>query len=165
MGSHNELMERKEHYYRAVNVQKATGDGEDGDEPTESKKAGLVSRSSKRSKASSKSKHSDKKEQKDEEEGEDEEEKDLPEIGALRLFSYNKPEFPIMALGAFCAMAYGVVFPLFGYIFAEVLTVSLYPPPPFSPRLVIDQCSHASVLATCPVFTVQAFIYVSHDNI
>ena len=66
--------------------------------------------------------------EKGKEEEEDEEaevEEDLPPVSAFRLFSYNKPEYPIMVVGSIGAIFFGAVFPAFGVIFSRMLDVSL----------------------------------------
>ena len=55
---------------------------------------------------------------------EEEEDDDLVVPSTKRLMKMNKPEFPLMFFGALGAMLFGVVMPLFGIIFSEMLEVS-----------------------------------------
>eukprot|EP00117_Sycon_ciliatum_P005125 scpid61972/ scgid9202/ Multidrug resistance protein 1A; ATP-binding cassette sub-family B member 1A; MDR1A; Multidrug resistance protein 3; P-glycoprotein 3 len=123
VGNHNQLMEKKGLYHALVSMQGAVGGGEEEsvkqDEAQSKEKVTKKTSDSAGKRKKSVSNVSGKDEEKDEEE----EEEDLPPVDTKRILMYNKPEFPTMALGAFSALGFGTVFPLFGIIFAEVLSV------------------------------------------
>ncbi|XP_065186517.1 phosphatidylcholine translocator ABCB4-like isoform X2 [Sycon ciliatum] len=147
MGTHRELMEKEDGLYHAlVTMQaavadteksteedadllpcaltKTSGDGVNGDMVRQNSGKTKVHRQlskplseQQKSMAGSAGKSG-----KEDDDNEDDDE-EYPEVSTFRLFSYNRPEFPWMALGSLCAMANGVLFPLFGIVFSKILNI------------------------------------------
>lgn len=49
-------------------------------------------------------------------------------VSILRLFSLNKPEFPVLALGSVAACVQGVIFPFLGLLLSKAIKIFFEPP-------------------------------------
>ncbi|XP_003593853.3 ABC transporter B family member 9 [Medicago truncatula] len=54
--------------------------------------------------------------------------KKKPKVSIWRLAKLNKPEIPVILLGAIAAIVNGVVFPIFGFLFSAVISMFYKPP-------------------------------------
>ena len=79
-----------------------------------------------------------------EENGEDVEEDEEPPHNPCDIWTYNKPEFPLFALGLFCALISGAAWPVFAYIVTEMLNV-FYTCNDLTAPLLVDEANPCAV--------------------
>ena len=59
---------------------------------------------------------------------EEELDKDVPQVSLFRVFALNAKEWWLIVLGVIGAAANGLIYPLFGFLFGEILRVFSLPP-------------------------------------
>ncbi|XP_051576241.1 ATP-dependent translocase ABCB1-like isoform X2 [Myxocyprinus asiaticus] len=124
LGTHDELMERKGIYHSLITMQifKSSDDAEERkEEITMDEKSPSVSSLNERTLYRQKSRSASEKGLQ-EEEKQTEEEK-VPEVSFLTVLKLNKPEWPYIVIGVFCAIINGALQPAFAIIFSKIIAV------------------------------------------
>ncbi len=145
-GSHNELMSRNAHYARLVEAQEQKTEKGDDSKDSEERKAILALQATyfKNKKKGEEEKEqkpktpraadaaADKKEEvkgdvakEDKKEEGEKKEADKPQANVSfgRVFAQSKDEWFYFAVGCFCSIVQGAAFPLFSFIFSEMITI------------------------------------------
>ncbi|XP_030639390.1 ATP-dependent translocase ABCB1 [Chanos chanos] len=129
LGTHDELMKRQGVYHSLVTMQtfKSAEEEEEGSEEVafdeKSPSATSVTEHTLFRQNSKGSFVGSEKEKKDNGDKETEEEEKPPEVSFLKVLSLNKPEWPYMVVGIFCAILNGGLQPAFSIVFAKIVAV------------------------------------------
>ncbi|XP_030639389.1 ATP-dependent translocase ABCB1 [Chanos chanos] len=129
LGTHDELMKKQGVYHSLVTMQtfkSAEKEEEGSKEVAFDEKSPSATSVTERTLFRQKSKGSfvgSEKEKKDDGDKETEEEEKLPEVSFLKVLRLNKPEWPYMVVGVFCAIINGGLQPAFAVIFSKIIAV------------------------------------------
>lgn len=142
LGTHEELMKRKGVYHTLVTMQmfkSSDKEEQSKEEMAIDEMSPAVSSLNERTLFRQKSQSASEKDVQDEEKREDEK---VPSVSFLTVLKLNKPEWPYIMVGVFCAVINGAMQPAFAVIFSKIIAVF----GETEPELIRQRCDLYSLL-------------------